>query len=745
MKPKHISEAAQALLNPAISTVKTNRLASRRRTQVSRWLAITGLVLPVVFAGHAAGFVVGTENEFLSTGDFNNDGRPDFVIVEKQTGKYRLGYQSEPGVFQWATVRESGIEGVSGLAVGKLFNDNHDALAFTSADLNQLNLADVSEMNLAKPVVSVTPPALGPAAIAAVQIGRAESGGLHDLWVASIYNVPSPNQASLLQNKSDGNFAHLGDFVLPGEAIQANRVALKAGQPEILCVIYRGDEGSLFRAEDLKSGQPEAVLAASGLPDNAKFAVGHFGGSDLAQFIFFEPGSADIQVRAVVENAPGKYELAAAKTFSLGQPVLLLQTLPENNSTDLLVLFDTGEKGAIYTFDGQADPVSTQPLAAPEGEIYFGAGVLPAQFALFSGPMAKTFAASYKVYNLKDGKASVTAEADLPTLDEGVLAVRARVLANQTEKSEADMSVYTNTIPGTQVNYVMMPIHGGEFVMGSPVSEPGHQPDESPQHKVKVSPFWMGRCEVTWDEFELFMYPTEERKYRTIYPTDAAADVLADAVTHPTKPYTEMSFGMGKAGYPAIAMTQHAANKYCEWLSAKTGQFYRLPTEAEWEYACRAGTTTAYFFGDDPAPLENYAWYGKNSDWKYQKVGRKKPSPWGLCDIYGNVLEWTLDQYSPDYYKKFENTVAVNPWNRATQPYPHAARGGSWDDDDPLVLRSAARRASDRSWKMQDPQLPKSVWYFSDAQFIGFRIVRPLEIPSPEMMFKYWNSGVERD
>ena len=120
------------------------------------------------------------------------------------------------------------------------------------------------------------------------------------------------------------------------------------------------------------------------------------------------------------------------------------------------------------------------------------------------------------------------------------------------------MKPYTNTIPGTRVSFAMVPIPGGEFVMGSPDSEPGRKPDEGPQHKVKISPFWMGQCEVTWNEYELFMYPDEERRTRATVPTDAAGDKLADAVTHPSKPYVEMSFGMGKDGFPAISMTQHA-------------------------------------------------------------------------------------------------------------------------------------------------------------------------------------------
>lgn len=320
--------------------------------------------------------------------------------------------------------------------------------------------------------------------------------------------------------------------------------------------------------------------------------------------------------------------------------------------------------------------------------------------------------------------------------------IYARIVTTQQPVNEKGMQPYATTIAGSDVSFDMVPIPGGKFKMGSPDSEPGRKPDEGPVHEVTIAPFWMGKCEVTWNEFELFMYPDEEKKTRAPKQLDAALNRLTDAITHPTQPYVEMSFGMGKDGFPAISMTQHAANKYCQWLSAKTGVFFRLPTEAEWEYAARAGTTTAYYWGDDASKISENCWWGKNSDFKYQKVGKKKPNPWGLYDILGNVIEWTIDQYDPGFYAQSKGD---NPWNKATKPYPHAARGGSWDDDDAAKLRIAARRASGPEWKIQDPQLPKSVWYHTDAQFLGFRVVRPLKTPTAEEMQAYWNSGVEKD
>ena len=300
------------------------------------------------------------------------------------------------------------------------------------------------------------------------------------------------------------------------------------------------------------------------------------------------------------------------------------------------------------------------------------------------------------------------------------------------QSSHVESKPYSVTIPNTTVAFDMVPIPSGQFLMGSADSDPAHKPDEQPSHQVMIDAFWMQAHEITWDEYRLFMFAKQAGEIVT-------KDSTVDAVSRPTRPYVEMSFGMGINGFPAISMTQHAANKYAEWLSAKTGEFYRLPTEAEWEYACRAGTTTPYYFGSDPAQLKDYAWYSDNSGGKYQKVATKKPNAWGLYDMLGNVMEWTLDAYGP-----YQTAAETEPWVKETQPYPTSVRGGSWND--PAVqLRCASRVASDASWKQQDPQLPKSIWYETDAQWLGFRLIRPAKLPPVEEMYKFWNSGVEHD
>ena len=300
-------------------------------------------------------------------------------------------------------------------------------------------------------------------------------------------------------------------------------------------------------------------------------------------------------------------------------------------------------------------------------------------------------------------------------------------------KAKAEMKPYEVEIPGSDLRFTMVPIPGGVYRMGSPDDEAGRRADEGPQRWVAVDPFWMGQHEVTWDAYELWS-SSLERKRRPDEYVVTAKDTDADAVARPTPPYTDMTFGMGKdGGFPAICMTQHAAIKYCEWLGAKVGTFHRLPTEAEWEHACRAGSSTAYSFGEDVEKLDEYAWHRGNAEGAYHQVGLKKPNPWGLYDIHGNVSEWCVDQMAA-YEAK--DGLLVNPYVIPTEEYPHVARGGSWRERQSR-LRSAARRGSSREWKMQDPQIPQSIWYFTDAQFNGFRLVRPYVEPTPAEREKY--------
>lgn len=288
----------------------------------------------------------------------------------------------------------------------------------------------------------------------------------------------------------------------------------------------------------------------------------------------------------------------------------------------------------------------------------------------------------------------------------------------------ADLAPYTETIPNTKITFDMVPIPAGTFTMGSPAGEPGRKDDEGPQHEVTLPAFYMAKLEVTWNEYDEFGFSLDlqrKRKLGVQGPKDAG-----DAVTRPTPPYADESWGWGKEKQPVIGITQYAAVKYCEWLSARTGKTYRLPTEAEWEYAARAGSKTAYGFGDDAAALGDYAWYRANSEEQPQLGGQKKPNAWGLHDMHGNVAEFTGDLYQADYYAK-TGPKAAAPFNDPGEAlYPHAVRGGSWDDE-PAALRSAARRSSQESWSRRDPQNPKSLWWHTDATFVGFRVVRVMD------------------
>ncbi|MEM9017082.1 MAG: formylglycine-generating enzyme family protein [Verrucomicrobiota bacterium] len=327
--------------------------------------------------------------------------------------------------------------------------------------------------------------------------------------------------------------------------------------------------------------------------------------------------------------------------------------------------------------------------------------------------------------------------------------IREHILATRKIEEEAAMEDYEAIIPKTGVSYSMIAVPSGQVMMGSPASEENRKEDEGPQYTAELGAFWMGKYEVTWDEYEPYMIIPVSRKKdgRLSYPKHAKE--FLDFVSSPTTPYTEMSFGMGLEGFPAICMTHHAASKYCQWLSAQTGHFYRLPTEAEWEYACRAGTKSTFWYGNDPERLPEFDVVDPEyTRVGYEKIGTGKPNPWGLYDMHGSVMEWCLDGYVENRLEALQKlsprnpakTTFRNPLIPATTRFPRVARGGTWYDK-PVDCRSAVRWFSKPDWMIQDPQEPQSLWYLSDAIWLGFRLVRPLEIPSAEEMVRVWNSG----
>lgn len=317
------------------------------------------------------------------------------------------------------------------------------------------------------------------------------------------------------------------------------------------------------------------------------------------------------------------------------------------------------------------------------------------------------------------------------------------------ETDQGFMVPYSMAIPGSKAKFDMLPIPGGVFRMGSPEGETGRQPTEGPQFEVWIEPFWMGRCEVSWAEYRQYMSLFSVFKDFETKGVRKPADNQADAVTAPSRLY-DPTFTFDKGDdprLPAVSMSQFAARQYTKWLSGLTAQFWRLPTEAEWEYACRAGTTTVFHFGDEPTQLAEYGWSHANSGDKPHFVGEKKPNPWGLCDMHGNACEWVLDAGLTDGYQQLagQQRTATETIVWPKELSPRVLRGGTWDSD-PADCRSASRLFSnDRAWTETDPNLPKSPWWFTDgpALAIGFRVVRPLVAPAKETLPQYWDADVD--
>ena len=225
-----------------------------------------------------------------------------------------------------------------------------------------------------------------------------------------------------------------------------------------------------------------------------------------------------------------------------------------------------------------------------------------------------------------------------------------------------------------------------------------------------------------------------------IYANNTREDI--DAVSGPTPPFGAPDQGWGMGSRPAITMTHYAAQTFCQWLSLKTGRTYRLPTEAEWEYAVRGGTDTPYWFEGSPkkfsqegfmrgvfkadtAVIATNVVYAANSGNRTQEPSRVAVNPFGLKNMLGNVMEYCSDWYAEDAYASLQDG-AVDPQGPA-EGAEYVVRGGSYASDAAQV-RSAARGSTHHDdWLRTDPQNPKSIWWYSDIKGIGFRVV--CEVP----------------
>jgi formylglycine-generating enzyme len=314
------------------------------------------------------------------------------------------------------------------------------------------------------------------------------------------------------------------------------------------------------------------------------------------------------------------------------------------------------------------------------------------------------------------------------------------------------MVPYRETI-ADGLSFEMVPIAGGVATIGSPETEPRRNEDEGPQVQITIAPYWIGAMEVSWNEYSMFEATNkifrEQSRHRK--PGDLPVEITqADAVTAPTELYEpEFHRQYGGEAHPAVTMTHFGAMQYSKWLTLTTGNQYRLPTEAEWEHACRAGTTTAYSCGKDVTQLSKFARYLLKEGDTIEgplPVGSLEPNAWGLHDMHGNVAEWVIDQYHADAYKQLSSVLPGSKTAAlfGTQAYPNVYRGGS-SLDPAEDLRSARRFASSMSFMDSDPDSPRSPhWHTTDpARFIGFRLARSSRPESAETIARFWNPDPE--
>jgi formylglycine-generating enzyme required for sulfatase activity len=245
----------------------------------------------------------------------------------------------------------------------------------------------------------------------------------------------------------------------------------------------------------------------------------------------------------------------------------------------------------------------------------------------------------------------------------------------------------------------MVWLPGGSFTLGQAQNEV----DEHPLQQVVVEKFAIGRYPITFAEYDAFVDSVSLRALRTDWwPSRLPA--LGQTRRHIDLPSDN---GWGRGRRPLIQVSWFDAVAYAVWLSEQSGQQYRLATEAEWEYAARAGTQSACYFGDhNPELLAAHAWYADNAGGCTHPVGTRQPNPWGLYDMYGNVWEWTCSQYLPRYGSAARQCLGTAAYQ--DNPPPVCVRGGAWINQ-AVWLRSGLRYWYQPAYK---------------SAYLGFRLVR---------------------
>ncbi len=296
---------------------------------------------------------------------------------------------------------------------------------------------------------------------------------------------------------------------------------------------------------------------------------------------------------------------------------------------------------------------------------------------------------------------------------------------------------FTETIPGTTISFNMKAISGGSFKIGSPEKEQMRKADEGPQKEIKLSPFFMAEIEVTWDAYLAF-YSATAAEGRSTDTEGSRTETDVDAISGPTPPYGQPDQNWGLGNRPAITMSYHSAETFCKWLTQVTGKTYRLPTEAEWEFAARGGTETPFFiegnpkdfgekgfigkmFGKGSNEINNFIVFNSNSNLKTAEPENIEANPFGLKNMLGNTAEYCSDWYAEDAYQQLQDGT-TNPKGPASGD-EHVIRGGSFKSEIGEVRSAARDFTKSTAWMKTDPQMPKSIWWLSDCNYISFRVI----------------------